>query len=442
MTASRIARELRKFARIVRTSPLPGDRPLRVLVGLDVGPAEPVDALLRVADDEEAPRRRALREAQDHLELERVGVLELVDQEVPDPALEVPPHVRPVTHEVSRPQEQVEEVEAARPLLGEVVGGGEARRPAGEAGDQVVAGDRPRGLDPLAQRDETGPALLQRGLVPPLRLVAELLGLVRQPRRAQERAHLVSLRQARRLVDPLRQVLERPRRAILRVLDGAARALGEAHDRRANVRVQGRRRLGVRLRIREPAEAVSRVHEREGQVAQALEPEPSLDRLSHGLGRRGVRQRLREPRLPGAVEEEAGGERVGDREPRIHAGLDGALAQEPGRERVDRPDPGDLELAERLVETGARQLAAEAHPEVGGRLLGERDGRDLGEARPPAPDEVHDATEEQRGLPAAGRRLDEERGVEVLERAAALVVVHERTGRIAGIGRAPARGAR
>ena len=94
------------------------------------------------------------------------------------------------------------------------------------------------------------------------------------------------------------------------------------------------------------------------------------------------------------------------------------------------------------MKAGARQLAAEAHPEVGGRLLGERDGRDLGEARPPAPHEVDDATEEQRGLPAAGRRLDEERGVEVLERAAALVLVRERTGRVAGIRRAPARGAR
>ena len=109
---------------------------------------------------------------------------------------------------------------------------------------------------------------------------------------------------------------------------------------------------------------------------------------------------------------------------------------------MDRPDPGDLELPERLVEAGPGQLAPEAHAEVGGRLLGERDGRDLGEARPPAPDEVHDAAQEQRGLPAAGRRLDEERGVEVLDRAAALVAVDEQRGRIAEIGGVPARRAR
>ena len=296
-----------------------------------------------------------------------------------------------------------------------------------------MARHRPRGLDPLVERDEPGPAFLQRGLVPPLRLVAELLGLVRESRRAEERAQLIGLRQARRLVDPERQVLERPRRAVLRILDGAPRALGEAHDRRANLPVQDRGRLRVRLRIREPAEPVARVHEREGQIAQPLESEAALDRLPHGLGRRRVRQRFGEPCLPGAVEEEAGGERIGHREARIHAGLDGALAQEPGRERVDRPDPGGLELPERLVEAGPGQLAPEAHAEVGGRLLGERDGRDLAEARSPAPDEVHDATQEERGLPAAGRRLDQERGVEILDRAAALVVVDEQSGRIAEI---------
>ena len=75
-------------------------------------------------------------------ELERVGVLELVDQEVADPALEVLPDVRTVAHEVPRPEEQVEEIEAPRPRLRAVVGGDEARGPAGEAGDQVVARHR------------------------------------------------------------------------------------------------------------------------------------------------------------------------------------------------------------------------------------------------------------------------------------------------------------
>src|SRR5262249_10133901 len=67
----------------------------------------------------------------------------------------------------------------------------------------------------------------------------------------------------------------------------------------------------------------------------------------------------------------------------------------------------------------------EAHAQIGGRLLGERDGGDLAEARPSGPDEVHDAAEEQRGLPAAGGGFDQEARVEVLARPAALLVVDE-----------------
>jgi hypothetical protein len=63
------------------------------LIGADVRAAEPVDRLLRIADDEELARRRRRvlpaangrvrrRQQQDDLRLQRVGVLELVHEDV------------------------------------------------------------------------------------------------------------------------------------------------------------------------------------------------------------------------------------------------------------------------------------------------------------------------------------------------------------------------
>ena len=176
-----------------------------------------------------------------------------------------------------------------------------------------MTGDRARSLHALSERDQAGAALLQRGLVAPLRLVAEPLGLVRQPRRPQQRARLVGLRQALRLLHPLRQVLERTRGAVLRILDRAAREVRQPDDRRASVSVQSRHGLGEGLGLREPPEPVARVHEGESQVAQTLEPEPALDRLPHRLGPVRLRERLGKPRLPRPIQEEARGERVGRR---------------------------------------------------------------------------------------------------------------------------------
>ena len=74
-----------------------------VAVDADVGAAEAVDRLLRVADDEEASRRpgvhgapvrwpvaSAVAEQQEDLGLQRIGVLELVHEDVREPLLERP----------------------------------------------------------------------------------------------------------------------------------------------------------------------------------------------------------------------------------------------------------------------------------------------------------------------------------------------------------------
>ena len=90
----------------------------------DVGAAEAIDRLLRIADDEQLAGngrdvlparlvRIVRRQQQQQLGLQRIGVLELVDEDPREARLEVPPHVRVVAHQIARAQQQIEEVERA-----------------------------------------------------------------------------------------------------------------------------------------------------------------------------------------------------------------------------------------------------------------------------------------------------------------------------------------
>ncbi len=107
------------------------DRPLSaeqmalyVVVHRDIGAAEAVDRLLRIAYDEQAaePQRypapvrfASIRRAEphDHLGLQRVRILEFVDEDAAVLALEVAPHLRVVAHEVARPDQQIVEIRLA-----------------------------------------------------------------------------------------------------------------------------------------------------------------------------------------------------------------------------------------------------------------------------------------------------------------------------------------
>ncbi len=53
------------------------------------------------------------REQQQQLRLQRIGVLELVDEDAREALLEVPPHLAVVANQVARAEQQVEEVERA-----------------------------------------------------------------------------------------------------------------------------------------------------------------------------------------------------------------------------------------------------------------------------------------------------------------------------------------
>ena len=97
---------------------------LHGLVDAEVGTAKPVDRLLRVADDEQLARRRphpapvalcgvvGCQQQQD-FRLQRVGVLELVDEDAGETPLKIGAHVGVVPHQVAGRQQQVDEVEPA-----------------------------------------------------------------------------------------------------------------------------------------------------------------------------------------------------------------------------------------------------------------------------------------------------------------------------------------
>ena len=132
-------------------------------VDADVGAAEPVDRLLRVADEEQRAGARARappvglavvvgREQQQDLRLERIGVLELVDEDPLEARLESAPHLCVVAHEVARAEQQIEEVERAAASLQLVVAVDGAAQIALEQGGEVGIGGHPELIEPRLER--------------------------------------------------------------------------------------------------------------------------------------------------------------------------------------------------------------------------------------------------------------------------------------------------
>src|SRR6185436_20751316 len=99
-------------------APLRHEMRLHLFVEPHVGTPESVDRLLRITDDEHLAGNRACRppigriaiverEQQEDLDLERIGVLELVDEDATEARLELSPHARRFDEEPSRPDEEI-----------------------------------------------------------------------------------------------------------------------------------------------------------------------------------------------------------------------------------------------------------------------------------------------------------------------------------------------
>ena len=133
------------------------------VIGPDIGPPEPVNRLLRVADDEELARHRSdvlparlagvgRRQEQQQIGLERIRILELVDEDPLEVLLEMPPHLRIVPQQVARAKQEVEEVERARARLERFVGVHACQQLAMQERREVGVRPRPEIVERLRQR--------------------------------------------------------------------------------------------------------------------------------------------------------------------------------------------------------------------------------------------------------------------------------------------------
>ena len=418
-------------------------------VDADIGSAEPVDRLLRIAHDEERARphpsvhrrRVVIRvvgrgEEQQQLRLQRVGVLELVHEQVAEAPLEVAPYLGVVAHEVARLDEQVEEVHGTGPPLAVVVKPNRGAERLVHLRGQVRVGGVPERHERIHERVAGGDHLGVR------QLLREL------PRRAAPGPQIALLpgQRAERAF-PAVVVGLRPPAQRLDVGPDAADAFDGARQRVARTRRLARR-LAERRHAIEQMFDVAIAREalgpcpRRGMVAplEQLTAGPlqardrrivvfvlaeaphghAPERAPHAFAR-GVEFAL-QPVGEGFVEEARGLPFGEHGERRIDARLHGPLAQQVGAEAVDRADVRFLEALHGAFERrgclagggGARvfELLAQPQLEFAGRLFRERDGHDLVDGGAAGFDEAHDALHEFGRLAGAGGGFDHERRVE------------------------------
>src|ERR1700730_4320629 len=102
-----------------------GSRPdkacFHLLIERDVGTSKPVNRLLRISDQKQLPRNRAgvppvrggrviRREQQQDLHLERVGILELVDEKMRIALLQLVPDRGVIADEIASLDEKIEKI--------------------------------------------------------------------------------------------------------------------------------------------------------------------------------------------------------------------------------------------------------------------------------------------------------------------------------------------
>ena len=422
----------------------------------DVGAAEAVDRLLRIADDEELPRRgddrapvalgRILRRQQEqNLGLERIGVLELVDEDPRVSPLRRGTDVVVAADQVSRPQQEVDEVEAPRlrlrlpvafdrrpELLPEQRGeiGVRHRPEALEHGDDsLVLLENVRAgkilpvhrAEPLARSGEAA----VRGQLDQLRLDEVVVPL---------RAHVVGLPDRPR--DRARR-LGVEEEAVAAAVGGPVRQGGEAHQVPDHF-VDGRLAPEVRFPAPGPFE-VPPFRQLPGRAPQAPRravaarltergPVPAPERAPHAR-RRVVQGRL-QPAVEHLPEQALRAAVVENLEPGVDAGLHGALPQQVGAECVDGADLRLLQVGDGLVEApvalggggvgpgrggvppGLLERSSKPQLQLARGLLGEGDGQDLVHGGAPGREHLDDALHQDAGLPRPGGRLHDDRLVE------------------------------
>jgi hypothetical protein len=418
----------------------------------DVGAPEPVDRLLGIADDEEpagqrpqaAPGRHRVvrvgslrgivgvgRQPNGDLELDRVGVLELVEEHPLVAFVEQASDGGPFGDEPPREDEQVVELELprSRALSGQLEHEAPEERTEQEPAVAAHALERlPRrraelDLECLQTHQPLGPIGPERRR--PLRLGAgEPLapGPVAEPP-VDLGEHLESGPQPVGRCEPLGEPSDLGGELGLGVVAGHRRGrdpLGE-RDERAGVEPH-RPGIGeldtVVDEVPVGAEVLRHAAGARGdpeavELAQLDQGATAVDRPARRVG---VVEEAVQQVVPLLLERECALELVEDGEARWQAGLDREVEQDPAGEGVQRADRGVIESVERgRGEVGPVSLQARPGPaaQLGGGLLGEGDRGD-GRDRHAGAHEADDAGHEGAGLARAGTGFDEQRGVEVV----------------------------
>ncbi len=346
--------------------------------------AEGVDRLQLVAHRAGVVARHQLEQ----LELQGVGVLELVDHDALEALAIAGGDAGLADEQVAREQLEVVEVDAAASALGRRVG-------VGVAPQQLV--DQRQGGDRVAIGAAPSPRASQRGAVGVGGGRLQRVGVARHLRGPSDRRRAAASSAARHVVERLargvdRRTGARGRRARPRRPQHARSSAARAASGSAVARPGGRR--GPRLPAR--AQLVVRGDDHALQAIDGV-----AGREVEGVGaRRG--QEVGQRRLEGLALRGAPVGGVDDREAGIEARGHRVRAQDARAEAVERRDPRGLGLARRLAVTELEQADAHARAQLARRLLGEGDGQDLVGAQSVLHHRGDEALDQHRRLARAG----------------------------------------
>ncbi len=420
-----------------------------VLVERNVGAAKSVNRLLGIADDEQLARPGLNlhpvrlggirgREQEQNFGLQRIGVLELIDENVRESILQFRAYRRIVANQVARDQQQIEEVEPARAPLQFFVDTDQRPQFLAQHRREIRARIVAKLLEPFMQFGAAAKDIAPRF---GSKIAAVTLPLPTPARRKRyqhcfERVVIAaSYRfEAGRFTPRTRDRVEALAEPVVRFRsDGEFSERFDLGDDRVDLTVaRERRRLPRRIEIA-PVEKLQRRPARDRPWTAARGQIAAPQQSAHPLAR--IFEHLFEPSIECGIEHLARNFFGRDFKPWIDLRLHRTLAQQVGAKRMDRADSRFFELPERLVqarahlagESGsvARPLDFSAQPELQltRGFFRERHRDDPSELAAPRLDHRHDSIHQRRRLPGPGRRLDHQRGVEVVANSIANLLI-------------------
>ena len=415
-----------------------------LLIGPDVRPAEPVNRLLGIPNNEKlawggtslAPAsdaRFVRRQKEKDFRLQRIGVLELIDQDVGEAPLELGPDVIVVAHQIAGPDQKVHEIQPAQSLLELLVAidafaellvqqGGEVRVSRARERCERAGQRRMRRQCIFAAR---GPAPV--GIITLARFrEAAVLSQLDQP---GFDSVIVARPHPLCVPDSIAHLPALPG-IVVKSVFGVGAGTGHVREvvdlihqkvhlvvaRPGRVAAPGSREVAPRGKL--PARPPESCH---GALI-VIKPGHAPERAAHAFRR--IFELLLQPEIKGLPVDPFGLRLRKDLEARIDSSFHRPFAQQVGTKAVDRADARLFQVGQGLLEVrtpplvarvrGARrfQLDPQSQLELAGRLLRERHRDNSVDGGAPFGDQIHDPPYELARLPGARGRLHDQGLVE------------------------------